>query len=115
MGTSYRSGIFVGLQFDDYEEAKDFAISNLELTDEQFALVEEEGLSEYFDLISKHIQATPTNFYDWDCGWFIIGINIASAVLDPKTFLSTYNNALAQWSKVFPKQEPRIFNTVIVS
>lgn|SRR5574343_1002207 len=113
MGVSYRPVLYVGKEFEDQNEAKDFYSKFYDYTEEDIEYIEEESFSEFCYSLENGLSGEILNCYN---GYgFVFGIDIGSSVRQPDLFNSKVQDAIAKWEELFGNEPFSIVHTVRVS
>ena len=110
MGVDYSAVLYVGKEFEDQSEAKDFYERFFTLSEEDRQFIEDEGFSEFVYGLGNGFSGETLNCYN-DYG-FIFGIDIGSSVRKPEQFAESVSNAIAKWKELIPDVEPEIIHSV---
>lgn len=111
MGVDYRALLYVGRQFDDEKEAKEWYEKFVKLSEEDEQYIKEESFSEYLSGESE-IKGEVLNAYN---GYgFVLGFDIGGTVRNPEKFDSEVELAITMWKKTFGEEPYKIIPTVKV-
>ncbi len=104
MGVDYSAVLYVGKEFEDQSEAKDFYERFFTLSEE------DESFSEFVYGLNNGLSGEILNCYD---GYgFIFGIDIGPSIRKPEKFAEDVSNAIAKWKELIPNVEPEIIHSV---
>lgn len=99
MGVDYDAILYVGKEFDNQEEAKEFYTKYVDLSQEDLDYIEENDFSEFmYD--HKELDGTVTSYY-YSNPSFILGVDITYSTGSPTDFSEAFASAVATWSKYF--------------
>lgn len=111
MGVDYRALLYVGRQFEDAKEAKEWYEKFVKLTEEDEQYIEEESFSEYLSGETE-IEGEVLNAYN---GYgFVLGFDIGSTVCKLDMFASEVALACLKWKEMFGNEPYEIIHTVKV-
>lgn len=110
MGVNYSPVLYVGKQFEDEEDARNFYEEFFLITSEDEDIIAECGLEELIQ--GKMLDSITLNYY-YTSG-FIIGVNIGRFVRQPENFAEEVQKAISKWKKLFGEEKYEIIHTVCV-
>lgn len=112
MGVDCSAVLYVGKQFEDQREAKDFYERFFTLSEEDEQYIEEESFSEFCYGLDNGLSGTTLNCYS---GYgFVLGIDIGSYVRKPESFAEEVQKAISKWKELFGEEKYDIIHTVRV-
>lgn len=112
MGVDYSPILYIGKQFEDQKEARDFYERFFELSDEDKAYIEQESFSEFCYSLDNGLTGDVLNCYN---GYgFVLGINLGRYVGEPNKFAEATQNAISKWKEIFGKEKYKVIHTVRV-
>lgn len=112
MGVDYTALLYLGKKFDSKEEAKEFYLEHIPVTDEEEKEIEECGFNEFlYDHPS--LSGTLTNYYMNDSP-FILGFDLGQYVRHAHLLPNIINDKAEQWKTMFGDEKYDIIHTVKV-
>lgn len=110
MGVDYSAVLYVGKEFENQSEAKDFYERFFTLSEGEQQFIEDESFSEFCYGLDSGLSGETLNRYN---GYgFIFGIDIGSSIRKPEQFAESVSNAIAKWKELILDVEPEIIHTV---
>jgi len=110
MGIDYSPLLYLGKQFDDQSEAKEFYEEYIKLSEYEQLEIEDDGFGEF---IYNHEELSGSLLNYCNGYGFIFGINLSHP--DPLTFADKYVKAIATWKKYFKDEPYELIHEVCVS
>lgn len=111
MGVDYRALLYVGKEFADQHEAKDWYEKFVDISKEDQDYINQESFSEYLYGESE-IGGEILNAYS---GYgFVLGIDLSGLVRKPELFACEVAKAIETWKKTFGEEPYSIIHTVKV-
>ena len=112
MGVDCSFVFYVGKQFDDSQEAREFYERFFELSNEDENYIEEDGFAEFCYGLENDLDGVTLNCYS---GWgFVLGIDIGAGIHDPERFSELVSDAITKWKSIFKDEAFEIIHTVRV-
>lgn len=112
MGVDYSAVLYVGKQFEDQHEAREFYERFFALSEEDAQFIDDEDFSEFCYSLENGLSGKILDCYS---GYgFIFGINIGSFVRKPESFAEEVQDAIAKWKELFGEEKYDIIHTVRV-
>lgn len=112
MGVNYTALLYLGREFDSEEEAKEFYLEYIPVTDEEARVIAEDGLEEF---LSFHpaLSGTKTNYYT-NKSTFVLGFDLRQWVRHAHLLPNIINDKVEQWRAMFGGEKYDIILTVKV-
>lgn len=112
MGVNYSPVLYVGKQFENEYEAKEFYSKFYDYTEEDLEYIEEENFQEWCSGLYNGLSGEILNHYN---GYgFVFGIDIGSSVRQPDLFNIEVQDAITKWKGLFGNEPFSIVHTVSV-
>jgi len=112
MGVDYSPVLYVGKEFEDQNEAKEFYSKFYNYTEEDEEYIEQENFQEWCSGLDNGLSGEILNCFN---GYgFVFGIDIGSSVRQPDLFNSKVQDAISEWEELFGNEPFSIVHTVSV-
>lgn len=112
MGVDYSPVLYIGKQFEDQREAREFYERFFELSEEDREYIEQESFSEFCYGLDNGLTGKVLNCYN---GYgFVLGIDLGRYVRKPEEFAEATKKAVDKWKELFGEEKCEVVYTVCV-